>query len=65
MPSFKSCELKSVDAIKNVTGATERHEAFYAGNSDLTLRIVKEQQPIFRSDTQGIKAIAWVSDDDT
>jgi hypothetical protein len=28
MPSFKSCELKSVDAIKIVASATERREAF-------------------------------------
>jgi hypothetical protein len=47
--SSNSCELKFVDAIKNVAGGTVRHEAVSAGNSDLTLRIVKERQAISRS----------------
>jgi hypothetical protein len=52
MPIFKSCELKSVDAIKLLPAARNAMKRISAGNSDLTLRIVKEQQPIIRSDTQ-------------
>jgi len=52
MPIFKSCELKSVDAIKLSPAARNAMKRISAGNSDLTLRIVKEQQPIIRSDTQ-------------
>ena len=63
MPSFKSCELKSVDAIKLLPAARNAMKRISAGNSDLTLRIVKEQQPISRSDTQEIAKISWVSDD--
>jgi hypothetical protein len=44
--SSNSCELKFVDAIKNVADGTVRHEAVSADNSDLTLRIVKERQTI-------------------
>ena len=41
-----SCELILGDAIKNVADGTVRHEAVSADNSDSTLQIVKEQQPI-------------------
>jgi hypothetical protein len=46
MPLSISCELNFVDAIKIVTDGTVRHEAVSISDIDLTLRIVKERQPI-------------------
>ena len=46
VPFNNSCELMSVDAIKIVTGASMHYDVLTPTISDLTLRIVKEPQPI-------------------
>ncbi len=51
MPLSNSRELNFVDAIKIITDGTDRHDAVSTSDTDLTLRIVKERQPILRSHT--------------
>jgi hypothetical protein len=61
MPFFISRELKFVDANQNAIGGTvagaltfARTSSASADDADSTLRIVKERQPISRSDAQAI-----------